>query len=64
MKQIKLWMTAAILVFCGTTMLTSCSKDDNNTRAVQPTTKEYFTLWNQCQALTRYASRKTASFFE
>ena len=52
MKQIKLWMTAAIFVFCGTTMLTSCSKDDNNTRAVQPTTKEYFTLWNQCQALT------------
>ena len=52
MKQIKLWMTAAILVFCGTTVLTSCSKDDNNTRAVQPTTKEYFTLWNQCQALT------------
>ena len=45
MKQIKLWMTAAILVFCGTTVLTSCSKDDNNTRAVQPTTKEYFTLW-------------------
>ena len=52
MKQIKLWMTAAIFVFCGTTVLTSCSKDDNNTRAVQPTTKEYFTLWNQCQALT------------
>ena len=52
MKQIKLWMTAAIFVICGTTVLTSCSKDDNNTRAVQPTTKEYFTLWNQCQALT------------
>ena len=52
MKQIKLLMTAAIFVICGTTVLTSCSKDDNNTRAVQPTTKEYFTLWNQCQALT------------
>ena len=52
MKQIKLWMIAAVLVICGTTVLTSCSKDDNNTRAVQSATKEYFTLWNQCQALT------------
>ena len=52
MKQIKLWMIAAVLVICGTTVLTSCSKDDNNTRAVQSATKEYFTQWNQCQALT------------
>ena len=41
---------AAILV-CGTTVLTSCSKDDNN-QVVQPVNKEYFTLWNQCEALT------------
>ena len=52
MKQKKLWMLAAILLICGSTVLTSCSKDDNNTHVVQPTNKEYFTLWNQCEALT------------
>ena len=51
MKQLKLWMLAAVLVICGTTLLTSCSKDDNNT-TVTRVEKEYFTLWNQCQALT------------
>ena len=44
-----LWMIAAILT-CGS-MLTSCSKDDDNSQKVQPV-KEYFTLWNQCEALT------------
>ena len=34
-----------------TTTLTSCSKDDDNNAIVQPV-KEYFTLWNQCEALT------------
>ena len=43
---------AAILI-CGITVLTSCSKDDNNKTVVQPpVAKEYFTLWNQCDALT------------
>ena len=51
MKQAKLWMMAAILLFCGTTVLTSCDKDDDNAAVVKPT-KEYFTLWNQCVALT------------
>ena len=51
MKQTKLWMIAAILVICGATVLTSCSKDDDNKTVVQPV-KEYFTLWNQCEALT------------
>ncbi len=51
MKQAKLWMIAAILVICGTTVLTSCSKDDDNSKIVKPA-KEYFTLWNQCEALT------------
>ena len=51
MKQAKLWMIAAILLFCGTSVLTSCSKDDDNNAIVQPT-KQYFTLWNQCDALT------------
>ena len=50
-KQAKLWMMAAILLFCGTTVLTSCDKDDDNAAVVKPT-KEYFTLWNQCVALT------------
>ena len=50
MKTMKLWV-AAILVISGTSVLTSCSKDDNN-NVVQPTNKEYFKLWNQCAALT------------
>ena len=50
MKKILNWMFAAILV-CGASVLTSCSKDDNDT-VVQPAAKEYFTLWNQYDALT------------
>ena len=52
MSKIKLWMLAAILVISGTSVLTSCSKDDNNNTVVKPVAKEYFTLWNQCEALT------------
>ena len=54
MKQMKLWMFAAILTFCGlTTTLTSCSKDDdNNNKWVAPPAIEYFQSWNQCEALT------------
>ena len=44
-------MLAAILICGMTTTLTSCSKDDDNNAIVQPV-KEYFTLWNQCEALT------------
>ena len=43
-------MLAAILIIGGASMLTSCSKDDNASQVVQPA-KEYFTLWNQCEAL-------------
>ena len=50
MKKI-LMMLAAILVICGGSVLTSCSKDDE-TSVVTPQPKEYFTLWNQCEALT------------
>ena len=50
MKEIRLWMIAAILTISGATVLTSCSKDDDTT-VVQPA-KEYFTLWNPCEALT------------
>ena len=46
-------MLAAILTFgcLTTTTLTSCSKDDDN-QEVTPAKKEYFQLWNQCEALT------------
>ncbi|MBO7589300.1 MAG: glycoside hydrolase [Bacteroidaceae bacterium] len=30
MKQLKLWMLAAILTFCGISVLTSCSNDDDD----------------------------------
>ena len=43
---------AAILFICGVSVFTSCSSNDDNNAPVQPTTKEYFTLWNQCEALT------------
>lgn len=42
-------MLAAILI-CGPVVLGSCSKDDDN--VVTPVKKEYFTLWNPCEALT------------
>ena len=46
MKQTKhLWMLAAILLLCGTV---SCSDDKKDI----PQPKEYFTLWNDCEALT------------
>jgi len=49
MRKMYVWMFAAILV-CGSSVLTSCSKDDDSS-VVKPA-KEYFTLWNQCEALT------------
>ena len=52
MQKRYLWMIAAILIISGSTVLTSCSKDDDNNSVVQPVAKEYFTLWNQCEALT------------
>ena len=46
-------MLAAILTICGLTIvLTSCSNDDDNNNIVTPPAKEYFTQWNQCEALT------------
>ena len=51
MNKKQIWMFAVILILSGTTMLTSCSKDDEIT-VVTPQPKEYFTLWNQCEALT------------
>ena len=51
MKTTQLWMLAAILTICGANVLTSCDSQVDNP-VVQPTPKEYFTLWNQCEALT------------
>ena len=44
------WMLAAILI-CGTSGFVSCGNDDD-AAIVTPAAKEYFTLWNQCEALT------------
>ena len=53
MKQtLKLWMFAAILTISGATVLTSCGKEDQSIVTPQPPQKEYFTLWNPCEALT------------
>ena len=51
MKKKLLWMLAAILI-CGPVVLTSCSNDDNPATVEIPQQKEYFTQWNQCEALT------------
>ena len=50
MKLKKLWMLAAILI-CGTSGFASCGNDDD-AAIVTPAAKEYFTQWNQCEALT------------
>ena len=44
------WMLAAILI-CGTSGFASCGNDDD-AAIVTPAAKEYFTQWNQCEALT------------
>ena len=49
MKKFLTWVLAATLI-CGTTVFTSCSKDDDN--VVNPVKKDYFTQWNTCEALT------------
>ncbi len=52
MKQIReirlLAVTLLFAILCGVPMLTSCSKDDDETA---PAKKEYFKLWNKCTAL-------------
>jgi len=49
MRKTILWMMTAILI-CGSSALTSCGNQADNP-AVKPA-KEYFTLWNDCEALT------------
>lgn len=49
-KTKKLWVLAAILI-CGTSGFASCGNDDD-AAIVTPAAKEYFTQWNQCEALT------------
>ena len=50
MKLTRLWVLAAILVFCSTNMLTSCGKDDES--IVNKQANGNFTQWNTCEALT------------
>ena len=45
-------MIALMCVVAQGPLLTSCSKDDDKKSVTPPTPKEYFTLWNQCEALT------------
>jgi phosphoserine phosphatase len=44
-------MFAAILI-CGPVVFTSCSKNDDDNNVEVPASKNYFTLWNQCEALS------------
>ena len=44
-------MLAAIII-CGPVVFTSCSKNDDDNNVEVPATKNYFTLWNQCEALS------------
>ena len=37
MKQMKLWILAAILILCGKVSFASCTSNDDNPSAVQPT---------------------------
>ncbi len=49
----KKYLMLTIVLMCMIaqgTLLTSCGKEDD--QRVNPTPKEYFTLWNQCEALT------------
>ena len=50
MKNLMQWVLAAILI-CGTSGFASCGNDDD-AAIVTPAAKEYFTQWNQCEALT------------
>ena len=60
MKKNLKWMLAAIcmrgfvVLAAATFVFTSCSsdKDDDNKPVVTPATKDIFTLWNPCEALT------------
>ena len=50
MKNLMQWVLAAALI-CGTSGFASCGNDDD-AAIVTPAAKEYFTQWNQCEALT------------
>ena len=50
-NKIQIWVLATILACGAAATLTSCSKDDDSP-VVIPATKEHFTQWNQCEALT------------
>lgn len=47
----KLWVIVATLFICGASAFASCSNEDDAVGDSEAE-KEYFTLWNQCEALT------------
>ena len=49
MKRKLMWLLTALLLL-SSPVLTSCDKEDNPVQ--KPITKQYFTLWNTCEALT------------
>ena len=52
MQKNKFLIFALLFVFVQGAVLTSCSNDDDCKKVTPVTPKEYFTLWNQCEALT------------
>jgi phosphoserine phosphatase len=49
MRKFMHWVLAVTLI-CGPIVFTSCSKEDEP--VVTPVQKDYFTLWNSCEALS------------
>ena len=47
----KNWLVIITVIICSAGVMTACNKDDDYNGTEQPA-KEYFTLWNPCEALT------------
>ena len=47
----KMWMMVIALIICCTSAFASCTDENDAAGSTKPT-KEYFTLWNPCEALT------------
>ena len=46
------WVFAAILIFSGIGVVVSCNKEEVNKIKIVKPAQDYFTLWNNCEALT------------
>ena len=51
MRKMKNWLVIITVIICSAGVMTACNKDDDYNGTEQPA-KEYFTLWNPCEALT------------